>query len=415
LANSYLVANGPNVVDDQGNPLGPYSFGFLLDEAPQLPKLDTVINGPSVGRSKKVFYAIVGQDYGQFEQKYSKPEVETLKSTTALKVILSQNNEATAKAVSEASGKTTYVKQNISDGEKKKMAGMDGMFGDMFSTKKKNSSESFEATEFLKSSFIMSLPPGKHLVQVQNFMNRPVLCDTPRFFDDKNLRKLVYNLRDFSGPAPAPPMPLAMMDTAAERKRTKPAEAEAARKAAADSGRHILVATPRDLQALTRDVAGKTLPRNDLYAAWPCELKDDTEWLDTPDDSDIFVTNDPAEIQRMVGEDRVICFDAATLREEINDFLEEAEQPTIRADRLLSIAEFAIQNQEEPGDDIYQLGWQGAAALNLPDNPEKVSPQFTLHWMAETMTYLLGVRSQARLYTAHAGSQGAPGTASTQV
>src|SRR5690606_12282212 len=99
-ANAYLVANGPNSTDDQGNQLGPYPFGFLLVEMPQLPKLDTVVNGPSVGRSKKVFYILVGQDFGQIEQKYSKADVEVLKSTTAIKIILSQNNPSTAEEIS---------------------------------------------------------------------------------------------------------------------------------------------------------------------------------------------------------------------------------------------------------------------------------------------------------------------------
>ena len=57
-ANAYLIANGPSATDDQGNQVGPFPFGWLLDECPQLPKLDTVVNGPSVGRSKKVFYII---------------------------------------------------------------------------------------------------------------------------------------------------------------------------------------------------------------------------------------------------------------------------------------------------------------------------------------------------------------------
>ena len=73
-ANAYLVSNGPSAVDEQGNQLGPFPFVFLIDEAPQLGKLDTIINGPAVGRSKKISYIIVGQDFGQFEQKYSRPK-----------------------------------------------------------------------------------------------------------------------------------------------------------------------------------------------------------------------------------------------------------------------------------------------------------------------------------------------------
>lgn len=114
-ANAYLVANGPNAVDDQGNQNGPHDFGFLLDEAPQLPKLDTIMNGPAVGRSKRVFYVIVGQDFGQFMEKYSKEEVETLKSTTAIKIILAQNNDTSAKQISQMVGKMTVKKNSLSE------------------------------------------------------------------------------------------------------------------------------------------------------------------------------------------------------------------------------------------------------------------------------------------------------------
>ena len=410
-ANSYLVANGPNAIDDQGNQIGPYSFGFLLDEAPQLPKLDTVINGPSVGRSKKVWYCIVGQDYGQFEQKYSKPEVETLKSTTALKAILSQNNETTAKAVSESAGKTTYTKQNISDGEKKKGLQTAGLLGDLLEYKKKSSSESFEGTEFIKSSFVMSLPPGKHLVQVQNFMNRPILCDTPKFFEDKELKKLVFNLRDLTGPIPAPPMPKADMAAAADRKmRAKEGEEQAsADLAAAKSTRHVLVATPRDIQALTRDPSGNVQDKGDLYACWVGEIDEDTEWLEIPEDADVFVTNDLTEITSMIGNDRIVCFDEETLQQEINAYLEDMGHKPIPKSRLTSIAEMARRVDEEPGEDICKLGWEGAAGLDLPESSDQVTPQFALYWMAETMTFLLGIRAQTRLFERFAESDGKPG------
>lgn len=60
-----------------------------------MPKLTAVIEGPAVGRGQKVAYLLIGQDLGQISGKYGKDDLETVISTTACKVILSQNNEQT--------------------------------------------------------------------------------------------------------------------------------------------------------------------------------------------------------------------------------------------------------------------------------------------------------------------------------
>ncbi len=176
-ANAYLVANGPNAIDDRGNQLGPNDFFFLLDETPTLPKLDTVINGPAVGRSKRVSYAIVGQDFAQIETRYSKAEVETMKSTTAIKVILSQNNETAARSISNMAGSMTYKKASYG---RKEHGDPITKFLDL--KKEIITGENWEKRDFIDASFVMSMPVGKHIVLVQNFMNRPILSDTPRFF-----------------------------------------------------------------------------------------------------------------------------------------------------------------------------------------------------------------------------------------
>src|SRR5690606_4847517 len=107
-----------------------------------------------------------------------------------------QNNPSAAEEISKMVGKITHKKFSESDRPPEK-----GIMG-MFLPKKKSSSESWEGTEFLKTQFIMSMPEGKHVVIVQNYTNRPILCDTPRFFEEKDLAKKVFNLREFTGPPP---------------------------------------------------------------------------------------------------------------------------------------------------------------------------------------------------------------------
>lgn len=96
LMSAYLISNPPNSVNRTDGKMGPFPTLFVLDEFPQMPKLKAVIDGPAVGRGQKVSYLLIGQDLGQISGKYGKDDLETVISTTACKVILSQNNEQTA-------------------------------------------------------------------------------------------------------------------------------------------------------------------------------------------------------------------------------------------------------------------------------------------------------------------------------
>lgn len=404
-ANAYLIANGPNQTDEQGNQLGPKDFVFLLDEAPQLPKLDTVINGPAVGRSKRVSYIIVGQDFGQFEQKYSKPEVETLKSTTAIKVILPQNNETTAKALSEMAGKITYTSYNLSE----KSGDPKNPFS--FLIKGKSASESMQQVEFLKPSWIMSMPSDKHVVLVQNYMNRPIFADTPKFFLDKNLTAKVYNLRamlagelDLTGkkygPAPTLPMPKYMMDEAEERhnRRKKTNKETSEKRAALNDPRHVIIVTPKDIQSLTRDDFGEMKNLENTYACAEVFIHPDEPFIDLPDPDKILITDNVIDIANFVGGNKYFIFDQNHLEESINIPLQNEGFQGLSLELAEFISQRASAIGESPGQDIYFLGYQGGASLDIPDSPDEATPQFTINWIAEIITYILGVEDQKKLF-----------------
>lgn len=104
LMSSYLIANPPKFVNKTDGQMGPFPCLFVLDEFPQMPKLKAIIDGPAVGRGQKVSYLLIGQDLGQISGKYGKDDLETVISTTACKIILSQNNEQTAQRFSKMIG-----------------------------------------------------------------------------------------------------------------------------------------------------------------------------------------------------------------------------------------------------------------------------------------------------------------------
>ena len=153
----------------------------MLDEFPQMPKLSAVKDGPAVGRGQKVAYLLIGQDLGQITGKYGKDDLETIISTTAVKVVLSQNNEQTAKRFMEMVGNTTIEVKSTS-----KQEGMNAPQGSMFT---QNVSRQMQQSAVIQVSDIMSLDPMKQYVLVQSHMSRPILADSPRWYLDNGMRK----------------------------------------------------------------------------------------------------------------------------------------------------------------------------------------------------------------------------------
>ena len=181
LMSQFLIANPPNHVGTDGLKAGPYPILFVLDEFPQMPKLSAVKDGPAVGRGMKVAYLLIGQDLGQISGKYGKDDLETIISTTAVKIVLSQNNEQTAKRFVEMVGNTTIEVKSTSRQE-----GMNAPQGSMFT---QNVSRQMQQSSVIQVADIMSLDIMKQYVLVQSHMSRPILADSPRWFLDNNMRK----------------------------------------------------------------------------------------------------------------------------------------------------------------------------------------------------------------------------------
>jgi len=391
-ANSYLIAQTPGSYDDKGNQLGPFDFVFMLDEMPQLKKLDAVVNGPSVGRGQRVSYFLVGQDYGQIELIYSKPEVEILNSNTAVKIILSQNNATTAKQISEMIGKHTFEKESLS--EKAPQNVKDNPFAALGTSKSK--SHSYEGTEFVKASFIAAMPKGKHLVLVQNFINRPLLCDTPKFFEDETLSAITFNRIKKTGPQPAPPMSLDLMAAAAARRALE----SAARRDSQDIDRTFYIMTPADIQSLSRDANGELPEKGPTFALY--ELRgDEPDYGDLPGSADaIRSTDDIKEVVQVIGRGKFIVFSRDILGAEINSRLQDLGMRPLSAEKAYFLSERAEEIGEEPATDIFSMGVQGGPALDQPPAGMRIDPLYAIGWCARIYSFIRGVEDSRRNYEA---------------
>lgn len=184
LMSSYLIANPPNFNNPTDGKMGPFSALFVLDEFPTMPKLKAVIDGPAVGRGQKVSYLLIGQDLGQISGKYGKDDLETVISTTACKVILSQNNEQTAQRFSKMIGNKTVQTTSYSKNE-----------GQMFTKGgsnpfAKNVSYQLQGVSAISATQLLSLPMLKQVVLMQGSIDRPIVADAPRWYLDNKMKAL---------------------------------------------------------------------------------------------------------------------------------------------------------------------------------------------------------------------------------
>jgi type IV secretion system protein VirD4 len=179
-----LLSYGPNETNDKsGRKLGPHPTCLMLDEFAKLPKVEAVMTGPDLGRSKKTSYFLIAQAFGQIEKIYSKEDVSIIVSTTGVKHILAQNDPESVEKIQKMVGQTTIRDRSQS--------GTEGL-SKQSNPLAKSISEQTSGVNFLRNEDISAIKPGKNMILAQNFMNRPMLLDTPMFFKDAEMVKKVY-------------------------------------------------------------------------------------------------------------------------------------------------------------------------------------------------------------------------------
>ena len=102
-------------------------------------------------------------------------------STTACKVILSQNNEVTAQRFSKMIGNKTVQTTSYSKQEG---------FTKQANPFAKNVNYQLQGVSVITSSQLLSLPMLKQVVLYQSYIDRPILADSPRWYLDPKMRAL---------------------------------------------------------------------------------------------------------------------------------------------------------------------------------------------------------------------------------
>ncbi|MCL2439533.1 MAG: type IV secretory system conjugative DNA transfer family protein [Alphaproteobacteria bacterium] len=169
LMSNYLISNPPGTKQIDGSKAGPFPVLFVLDEFPQMPKLQAVLEGPAVGRGQKVSYLLIAQDLAQITEGYGPNAVETLMSTTAAKILLTQNNDTTAKRFSELFGKKSEVNIGFKNNT-------------VLNSFKVEDTYEVGERQVISVTQILGLKPTEVIISMQGFAKFPILAEAPRYF-----------------------------------------------------------------------------------------------------------------------------------------------------------------------------------------------------------------------------------------
>jgi type IV secretion system protein VirD4 len=178
LMSRYLIAHKPDAVTRDGTKVGPYPVMFVLDEFPAMPKLDAVISGPARGRGQKVSYLLIAQDLEQISAGYGSEYVEIILSTTAAKIVLTQANDKTADRFANMLAKTTNIDKSFEGGDINKVFGTSVV-------------EKTKVDDTFSKNNILTLEKGKQIVMIQGKTDRPILADSPAWYNEPDMKKKV--------------------------------------------------------------------------------------------------------------------------------------------------------------------------------------------------------------------------------
>jgi hypothetical protein len=259
--------------------------------------------------------------------------------------------------------------------------------------------ENWEKRDFIDASFVMSMPVGKHIVLVQNFMNRPILSDTPRFFEEPEIAKRVYNLRTGSGPKPSLPMPRSYMEVAQEAGKKAETQKKKAQdiQAALAEPEVALIVTPENIAALSFDFDTENLRLSpgEKFAVVRVHLTDETRFFDPPQEEDITVTENIEEIYELISDRKVYAFDQDDFTK-INDLLKSNDLDPIPSDLRMEMRKASLEMEGEKEGDFFSIGYYGTARNDRPDDLSILTPSFACQWFCEIVNVVHGCEYEFR-------------------
>lgn len=151
----------------------------LADEFGSLPKIELMADFLSKGAGMGAVIWPIVQDFSQIQKVYGKDDYSTIRTNCSYLLVYAQNNEETQSILSKMVGKAAHKKTSVS----KQKGG-------------NSTSISDEGISLIDSSKFGDIPFGQHVLLVQNFMTKPVFCQTPLWFKERAFKKMMRKGRN---------------------------------------------------------------------------------------------------------------------------------------------------------------------------------------------------------------------------
>lgn len=171
-----LQSKGQNEGD-----MGPYAVEFILDDFGRMPKLQSIADGVTFGRSKGNIYLVCVQDWHQITAKYGEDTCDIILSSVAAKIIKRQNNPQTRDKVTAGIMKLTRIVEGSHGGER-------GFGKDVNIFVTKGGFKRIEDST-VGGTGILKMDTGAQLVLYAGHYHRPIQAKTPLYFKSESLKQ----------------------------------------------------------------------------------------------------------------------------------------------------------------------------------------------------------------------------------
>lgn len=151
---------------------------ILADEFVRMGKLKSLMSAPALSRAQKVIALFIVQDFAQLKEMYGENGINELMTTTAYKLIFTQNNADAMKRVSDIIGKKTVERESISKRSDWK-------------SNSRDKSISKEGVPLILPQEIGVLTDDQVIIIAQGYNTTPIMAKTCKWFEHPQMKKLI--------------------------------------------------------------------------------------------------------------------------------------------------------------------------------------------------------------------------------
>ena len=175
MVSSALMDQGQN----EGK-MGPFATEFILDDFGRMPKLQSIADGVTFGRSKGNIYLVCVQDWHQITSKYGEDTCNIVLSSVAAKIIKRQNNTETRDKLTAGIMKLTRTVENSHGGTW-------GFGSDVNYFVRKGGIKRIQDTIIGGSGFL-KLTNDEQVVVYAGYHHRPIQAKTALYYKSDSLK-----------------------------------------------------------------------------------------------------------------------------------------------------------------------------------------------------------------------------------